>query len=115
MMQMPDSLKKIENMSWDSLIQLATEELDTIPEEKHIVLETQFNRRWPELIQMILSLPDKSYEDITIIRRKLGILGKLSSDEKWTLAWFGTLNKSRYKSTKVEYYLICRHLHTKRR
>jgi len=74
-MQMPDSLKHIENMSWDSLKQLAAEELGTIPEEKHIVLETRFNRRWPELIQMIISLPDKPYDDIMIIRKKLGILG----------------------------------------
>ena len=113
-MQIPNSLKQIENMSWDSLKQLATEELDNIPEEKHVVLETRFNRRWPELIQMILSLPDKPYDDIMIIREKLGILGKLSSDEIWTLAWHGTLNKSRYRSPKVEYYLVCRYLHTKR-
>jgi len=115
MLEMPDKLRKIEKMSWDSLREIAAKELSTIPTNEHIVFETMFGRKWPQFEQMILSLAGKSYDDISPIHEKMATLGDLSQAEVVELATIATLNKTQYKSSKVEYYQVCRLLHTKQR
>lgn len=115
MIEMPDNLKKIEEMSWEALQELATKELSTIPSNEHIVFETMFGTKWPQFERFILSLAGKSYDEISPVRKQMAMLGDLSGSEVMELATTATLNETQYKSPKIEYYQVCRHLRTKRR
>ena len=113
MLEMPDNLNRIERMSWDSLREKATKELATIPARERIVFEKLFQRKWPEFCEMILSLAGKSYDQISPIHERMAMLGDLSQAEVMELTIMTTLNKTQYKSAKIEYYQVCRFLHTK--
>ena len=102
-------------MSWDSLLAMVTRELSTVPTRDHIAFEKLFQRKWPEFCQMILSLAGKSYDQISPIHERVAMLGDLSQAEVMELAVMATLNKTQYKSAKIEYYQVCRFLHTKRK
>ena len=115
MIEMPDNVKKIEDMSWEALRELATKELSTIPPNEHIVFEAIFGGKWPQFVQFILSLAGKSYDEISPVSKQMAELGDLSQNEVMELAIIATLNKTQLKSSKIEYYQICRLLHTKRK
>ncbi len=112
---MPDNLKNTEGMSWEALRELATKELSTIPPNEHIVFEAVFGKKWPEFVQFILSLAGKSYDEISPVSKQMAGLGDLSQNEVMELTIIATLNKTQLKSSKIEYYQICRLLHRKRR
>lgn len=115
MREMPENLKNIEGMPWEELQSMAIKELSTIPVNEHVAFETLFRMKWPQFAQMISHLAGKSYDEISSVGEMMTMLGDLSGNEVMELTMIGTLNKSKYKSPKIEYYLICRHLHTKRR
>jgi hypothetical protein len=113
MVKIPEQLQKIEKMSWDELRKLANKELSTIPKEERIVFEHIFGLKWPQFVQMVSSLAGKSYAEILPIQNTATPLGDLTSREVVELATYATLNKTLLKSAKIEYWLLCRSLHTK--
>lgn len=115
MLKMPDKLREIEKMSWNSLREMAAKELSTIPHNEHIVFDKMFGGKWPQFEHMILSLAGKSYDEISPIQERMAMLGDLSQAEVVELATIATLNKTQYKSAKIEYWQICKLLHTKQK
>ena len=109
----PNDIKRIEDIPWKLLQEMAIKELSTIPENEHIVFEGIFKLKWTKFQQMILSLAEKSYDEISPFQHKMAMLGDFSSEEILELSVIATVN-SRLKSAKVEYWLVCRSLHTKR-
>lgn len=112
MYEMPYNLKEIEKTSWDSLQQTAAKELSTIPKSEYIVFERVFGMDWPQFERMTLSLAGKNYDEISCVHEKMAMLGDLSQNEVTQLAIIATLNKSQYKSSKIEYWQACRLLPT---
>jgi len=115
MLEMPANVREIEKISWDSLREMAAKELSTIPITEQVVFETMFGRKWSQFEQMISALAGKRYEEVSPVHEKMAMLGDLSQAEVAELATIATLNKTRYKSSKVAYWQICRLLHTKRK
>ena len=117
-------LREVEEMSWDSLREMAVEQLSGIPPDEHDVFEKTFEVDWPQFEQMILSLAGKSYDEISPVHEKMFMLDRRRLDarshmspesqaEYVELAKIAMLNKTQYKSPKVQYWQICRLLHTK--
>ena len=113
MVEMQDKLRAVEQMSWDSLREMAVKELSAIPTNEHVVFEKMFGVEWPQFEQMITSLVGKSYEEITPVHEKMFILARLSQDEVVELTAIAMFNKTQYKSPKVQYWQICRLIQTK--
>lgn len=112
-MEMPNNLKQIENMSWESLIDLAKKELATVPVRDRVAFETLFKLKWPQFEQAIISLAGDTYKKISQIQERMSMLGDFSGKDVAELTMISTLNTTQYKSPKIEYYLICRALHTR--
>jgi len=117
-------LREIEEISWDSLREMAVEELSAIPPDEYVAFEKMFGVEWPQFEQMIISLAGKSYDEIFPVHEKMFMLGRAALDsrshrfhelqaEYVELATIAMYNRSQYKSAKVQYWQICRLLHTK--
>jgi len=111
-------LREVEEMSWDSLREMAVEQLSGIPPDEHDVFEKTFEVDWPQFEQMILSLAGKSYDEIFPVHEKMFMLDRRhfgsrshryheSQAEYMELAKIAMLNRTQYKSAKVQYWQIC--------
>ena len=111
-------LRKVEDMSWDSLREMAVKQLSGIPPDEHDVFEKTFGVDWPQFEQMVTSLAGKSYDDIFPVHEKMFVLDRRrfdsrshryheSQDEYMELAKIAMLNRTQYKSAKVQYWQIC--------
>ncbi len=114
-MEMPENLKRVETMSWASLKALAIKELATIPAKERIVFEARFNMKWPQFEQFILSLASakSTFKEISLVHERVSTLGDFSGKDIIDLTMMSTSNIAEYQSPKIEYYLICRALHTR--
>lgn len=106
-------LTRVEQTSWDDLRGLAEKELDTIPINDRIVFEAVFRRNWEDFRGYVLDLAGQDFQAISKTHNRLAMFGDLDQSEVVELTALAVLNSARYRSAKLEYYLVTRLLHTR--